>query len=213
MCLLTARLRPGDVAVDIGAHHGTYTKRFATAVGPTGRVIACEPDAKSRERWTQNFAGLTQVELEPYAVCDVVGTQRLYQGGPSETHSLWADNVPKRDRDDLVETTTLDVLLDGVRPRVIKIDAQGAEAHILRGARETLEIPDLHIMLEIWPEGLRQAGASVQVVADLLADAGYSIVADGKDPKPTTRTWDEFVVAVEKYQGHSHTNVIVAKAA
>lgn len=201
------------MAVDIGAHHGTFSKRFAAAVGPTGRVIACEPDPRTRERWRENFRDVTQAEIEPYALSDAIGTHTLYQGGASETHSLWAANLPKLAREELVETTTLDALLDGVQPRVIKIDAQGAEARILRGARETLETPDLHLMLEVWPEGLRQAGDSVRVVADLLSGAGYSIVAEGKDPKPTTRSWDDFVQAVEGWTAHRHTNLIVAKAA
>lgn len=213
MCLLTERLRPGDVAVDIGAHTGTFTKRFTTAVGPTGRVIACEPDEKTRERWIQNWGKTAQAEVQPYALSDTIGTRAFYQGSQSETHSLWASNVPKMNRTALVETTTLDALLDGVRPRVIKIDAQGAEAHILRGATETLQTPGLYLMLEIWPEGLRAAGDSVQAVADLLEQAGYVILAEGKEPKAVTRTWSEFVASVTGWTDHRHTNVIVAKAA
>lgn len=211
MCLLTAWLRPGDVAVDVGAHEGSYTRRFAQAVGPTGRVIAVEPDPRTAERWTRMCADLPGATLRRAAVSDGVGSSVLYQGRTSEQSSLWASNLAKVETQAPVETVTLDALLEGVQPRVVKVDAQGAEVHILRGAAKTLATDQLRLMLELWPAGLHAAGTSVQDFATVLETAGYVVVAEGKEPKARAWAWRDLVTSTESWTGQQHTNLIVAK--
>src|SRR5690349_19390521 len=51
-----ALVRPGDIVYDLGAHHGFYTVLAARLVGPRGRVVACEPQARNCAEIRRNLA-------------------------------------------------------------------------------------------------------------------------------------------------------------
>src|SRR5580658_8939393 len=70
---LTAGLKPGDFALDIGGHHGSIALIMAACCGPTGRVITFEPDPSARAAMMRNFDLNPQVrrpEIEAVAVSD-----------------------------------------------------------------------------------------------------------------------------------------------
>jgi FkbM family methyltransferase len=130
-----ALVRPGDVVWDIGAHKGYMTLAAARLVGAAGRVYALEPAAENLTSLRRHVAwnGLHNVEIRPVAVSNSDGTRRFGGRGSSVTFKL--------DRgDQLVETRTLQSLLDqGLpRPDVLKIDVEGAESDVLRGAGAAL---------------------------------------------------------------------------
>lgn len=209
-------LRPGDVAIDIGANDGALARRFADAVAPDGLVVAVEPDPKSAEKCRQTCEG-KPVVVKQVAVSDRVGETTLFVAKTATQNSLYRANVPKDNvvAESTVPTVTLDALLEDIgRPvRAIKIDAQGAEAAIVHGGRKALEAQELRWMVEVWPEGLKAAGSSIEELAALYESSGWVIVAEGKDPAPSTSTWAQLLERVKGWTGHRYTNVILARAA
>lgn len=130
-------LRPGQNAIDIGAHYGLYALSMAHTVGPSGHVWAFEPASSTADLLAQSVSanGFKHVTVEPQAVSDAAGTAQLTMHGHAECNALVRDVVP----DQPTETVRL-VTLDGYAeehgwPKIdfIKIDAEGEEVSILRG--------------------------------------------------------------------------------
>lgn len=132
-------LRSGDVFVDIGANEGYFSILSSKIVGSTGRVLAVEPQSRLQPVLKKNFAeNHSTVELVPMALWDSVGQAALNLASDINTGSttLLASKGHFRNQE-LVRTTTLDALLShhGIsKVRLLKVDAEGAEFPILRGA-------------------------------------------------------------------------------
>lgn len=81
--LIRRYLRPGMVAVDVGANIGLHTLQMARAVGPQGRVYAVEPAPDNLKYLKRNIAlnRLSQVEVLPWAASSEHGIQEFYLTG------------------------------------------------------------------------------------------------------------------------------------
>ena len=79
--LVVNEVRPGDVAIDLGAHIGYYTLLLARLVGPTGRVLAFEPDPDNFALLSRNVEmnGYANVELFNAAASDRPGRSPLFR--------------------------------------------------------------------------------------------------------------------------------------
>jgi FkbM family methyltransferase len=154
--LAIARLvRPGWRCLDVGANHGYYTLIMADGVGPTGKVLAVEPNRKPARLLplTLSVNGFTGwVEVVEKAASDTEAERVKFLIPPHfGMNAKLADQ-----RDELgdvveVETTSIDSLTRGW-PRVdlIKIDVEGAEEAVWRGMQETLaRNPDVVVILEV----------------------------------------------------------------
>lgn len=141
---LTALHRPGTL-VDVGAHEGLLA--LALAQLPGARVLAFEPLSPARGQLSAAAAGLPQLGIRPEALGDAPGWQDLsipvLDGVPqwqwaSTAKSYAAHEGPRLAvRRERVPVIPLDSLgLTDVT--AIKIDAEGAEYAVLRGARDTL---------------------------------------------------------------------------
>lgn len=172
-------LRPGQVVVDVGANVGCYTLTAASHVGPSGRVIAFEPgpDAAARLQENANLNGFAQVVVVASAVADRPGTVALLVGDDSEGNSLFEVVPGARCRPVEVPVTTLDDFVAAARlPHVdvLKIDAEGAEVKVLRGARRILTAPGVTVVLaEANPVTLRAAGESIDSLRAEFQSLGY----------------------------------------
>lgn len=171
-------LRPGDTVLDVGANVGYYTVLAARAVGGAGRVHAIEPDPDNLALLRSNLAlnGLGNVVVHPVALSDHAGEAALYRDAANRgDHRLYPAAGEPREAV-TVPVTTLDALLgQAPLPRVIKMDAQGGELAIFRGMAGLLarRPPRLRILMEIWPYGLRQGGASPAELLALLRGHGF----------------------------------------
>ena len=134
----SARIKPGDVVYDIGANAGSYTILSAVLVGSSGRVFAFEP-VPENVRYLREHVRLnafTHVEILEAAVSDLNGTVH-FEANP--------DRVLGRISPDgllVVKSVVLDELLKNgelLPPNCLKIDVEGGEAGVLRGAREILK--------------------------------------------------------------------------
>ena len=162
-------LGPGQTAIDVGANVGIHSATMAEQVGATGRVIACDPDARCwlpwRERcfhypWASLF-GFACGEETCYALPffeDLAGheTSSRYQALLKDPKSV-SRIVDQRRLDDLTETADL-----------VKIDAQGADALVLLGAVRLL-VSCPYWIVEVWPWGLAHAGSSAGMIWSRLA--------------------------------------------
>lgn len=165
-------VQPGEVALDVGANVGAYTLLLGRWVRPGGRVFAFEPAGEA-------FAGLSRhVELNGLgdgvtcvraAAAATTGTALLAVDGLSGANRLASDAGGER-----VETVTLDDFCarEGIHPSFIKIDVEGAELDVLRGARETIRAggAGLALFVEMHPTIWREMGiTAAEVQAELEA--------------------------------------------
>lgn len=177
--LLARELRRGDVVLDVGANIGYYSVTASSLVGPEGRVLSIEPDpshfARLRRSLAANGCG-NAVPLQA-AAADREGELELYLSEEnSSDHAAYP--VPGR-RHVTVRAADLDTLADeqGL-PRVdfVKIDVQGFEPAVLRGMRGILDRnPDLRIVTELWPEGLKRAGFDPGELLRDIAGHGFRL--------------------------------------
>jgi FkbM family methyltransferase len=132
-------LRPGDVCWDIGANIGFCTCLFASLVGPTGRVMAFEPAPSSREFLRRNLElnRFDNAALVPKALGAARERQPLYYAdlaAAEGTATLLSSDTKLQHQ--LVEVDTIDDLsADLPPPDLIKIDVEGYQLEVLRGAR------------------------------------------------------------------------------
>jgi FkbM family methyltransferase len=137
MKLMTRTLRAGDVVVDVGANVGLHTVLASRLVGATGRVYAIEPMPWTLDVLRANLARheCTNVEVIPVAATDTGGSLRL----AFREHELSSAGLREGEAGIDVETAPLDELLPDVVASFVKVDVEGAEPAVLRGARALLE--------------------------------------------------------------------------
>ncbi len=148
-----------------------------------------EPAPENVELLTRNIAlnGLNdRTTIVASCMGDSDTTVRLHRDKTNQgNHSLAAGNVVTEQDTVTVPCTTLDSLLVKYplqRVDLIKMDVQGAELQVLRGAAKTLAAhPETKIIIEFWPFGLRNAGANPEEVLKILRDTGYHFT-DTEDP-------------------------------
>jgi len=174
---LQRTLRVGDVVFDVGANVGGYSALAAAAVGEAGHVYAFEPGPDNVCLLRNRFDTTTNVTVVAAAVSDRPGTTTLFMDRKdARRHSLAAANVGKAGNTLTVQQVCIDDYCPTLkRLDVIKIDAQGAELSILQGAQRAIRNFRPNLILELWPAGLRNLGATAdQLLAEVCA-LGYNI--------------------------------------
>jgi len=140
LALLSRLCRPGSVAFDVGANVGLFSVALAQAVGPTGRVVAIEPYPESIEHLIENLRrnAIDNVVVVPMAVGATTGTGRFI---PSLDPALIQVEATAAEAGSTVAIATLDDLwrdLGSPSVSVLKIDVEGSEVGVLRGATALL---------------------------------------------------------------------------
>jgi FkbM family methyltransferase len=186
-----AFIQPGFTVADVGAHVGTFSVIAGARVGPAGRVFSFEPAPESRRMLQQNI-GLNRFEqrvtIVPAAVSDQTGQTVFYIDGKSTTNSLMqlesvspTGSAPQRAI--TVGLTTLDDFFASIGrdPDLVKIDVEGAEFAVLRGADRILRGP-ARVLCELHPYAWTAAGHDGHAMVQWLKERGRRIVAldDGK---------------------------------
>ena len=175
-------LKPGDTAIDVGGHIGFFTMHMAAAVGPAGRVYAFEPfdaNAEMLERSIAENRFGDRVVFQRAAVGAATGTATLTF--PVETLNSGGAYLLREGAAPLTGNQTQDVpvvALDALhirRPvRFIKMDVEGAEPQVVRGAVRLLEEDRPIILSEVHPTQLERAsGVTADQFLDELRALGY----------------------------------------
>jgi FkbM family methyltransferase len=179
---MRARLRPGDVFVDVGAASGTMALPMACQFGGDIKVVAFEPSRAANRllRATAAANGITNLEVCDAAVADAQGVAAFTEFPQDETGHVpflpevssiataWTAETPHATKTYEVPVTTLDRHFNG-RPdaasvKVVKIDVEGFEVKVLDGARAFLAAvrPALAIDIHRDPFGPGDTGPGVR---------------------------------------------------
>jgi FkbM family methyltransferase len=156
-------LRPGDLAIDIGANIGYYTCLFAHCVSSSGCVLAFEPERNNFKRLQHNIElnDFNWVRLFPCALADKSGVQQIYISKENRgDHTLV--EIPGREFYE-VRTETFSSFASRELPnktiRLIKIDVQGYELKVLKGMQKTLSSRRIeNLIVEFTPYRICEAG-------------------------------------------------------
>jgi FkbM family methyltransferase len=170
---LASMVARGSTVIDVGANVGYCTQRFARWVGPHGRVIAIEPEARNAgdlRRGVQR-ARLAQVECVQAAAGARTGRGQLVINPlhPSD-HRLGPSGI------DIAVLTVDDLMAERGWPTVslIKIDVQGAELDVVNGAIETLRRSRPALYVEVDDDALAGQGACARELVACLETLGYT---------------------------------------
>jgi FkbM family methyltransferase len=177
-----SRVAAGDVAIDVGGHIGFFAMQMAAMVGPSGRVYAFEPlDANANlfERSIAENGFEDRVSFQRAAVGAAPGVASLtypvetLNSGGAYLLAEGAAPLHGNQRKD-VPVVALDSL-DLRRPvSFIKMDVEGAEPQVLRGATRLLTEDKPMILSELHPAQLQRAsGMSAARFLEEIAGLGY----------------------------------------
>jgi len=184
-------LRPGGTFVDIGANEGFFTVQAAKIVGPSGRVLAVEPQGRLQQVIQKNLElnGLTNVTLARSAVSDRPGEAELHISPSTNTGSTGLSQSTRyRVPHESVPVNTLEAILarSGVQTvDLIKMDIEGFEYEALIGAEKLLKEKRIKALaLEMHPELMRGRGKEPDKIEEMLEGCGYR-----KDQEAKTNVW------------------------
>jgi FkbM family methyltransferase len=178
-------IQKDHVVFDVGSNLGEVCLRAAAQVGPGGMVHAFEPDPISFRKLTDNLAlnpfgnvfvsnlglGEAPATLEMRVPCDTNrGGNRIWSGSASAHFPVHIETL-----DRMVAERELE------RVDVIKIDVEGFELSVLKGARETLARFRPALFVELCDANLREQRTSGAEVIDHLHAAGYVVSDAGTD--------------------------------
>jgi FkbM family methyltransferase len=179
--LIERILRPGMTVVDVGANHGLFSLEAALLIGRAGLVHAFEPTPSTRALLVRNLAanGVSNVRVFPAALGAAPGAARLrVHGAMSGLNTLAAQDVVWNGKllraDNIIEVpvTTLDAHAGAEnldRIDFLKIDVEGFELSVIRGARGLLRSGRVvRLLLEIGDLTRTSAGVDpMEILAEL----------------------------------------------
>lgn len=182
--LLEKILRPGMIFLDVGANEGIFALFAAARVGPAGTVWAFEPSRREFLRLSCNVRlnRLPNVRLFQLALSAQDGAGDLIVAEPEHAghntlggfahagvREFTRERVPLRRLDDLLVQEGL------LRVDVLKIDVEGAETKVVRGAEKTLRDSRPIVLFEVLEEALNLQGSSSTELIGLLTSFGYRL--------------------------------------
>jgi FkbM family methyltransferase len=136
--------KPGDVVIDAGAHYGFYSLLASRLVEDKGLVLSFEPAPINYQRLLTNIKinNACNVKAFKMALGDKDGRAKLFLSKATGTHSIITPKISEKYENTVnVRMRKIDTMVQELvlkRVDLIKIDTEGAELMILKGARQTL---------------------------------------------------------------------------
>lgn len=177
-------VRPGEVALDVGAHIGLHLVLLADLVGPAGFVHAFEPNPRRHHALAATVARLPNAALHRFGLADTTGPGTLFVPEDESMASLadWTAGRAGRAARTACEVRRVDDLVasgEVGRPAFVKCDVEGSELLVFTGARRTLDRADAPVILyEANARSAAAAGADVSAATRYLTSLptpGYAI--------------------------------------
>lgn len=178
------RVQPGQLVLDIGGNVGQYAVLFSALVAPTGKVITFEPDQLHRTILRRNVElnrCSDRVIIEDLALSDTNGTHAFFSRNDqmsSLVRTGLGTNATAPDvNQQIVTTARLDYYMKLKKLSLadwVKIDTEGAEINILRGAGEILKSNGV-IICELHPYAWKELGTSYEELLGLIKASGRNI--------------------------------------
>ncbi len=180
LTLIRKFLGSGDTFVDVGANIGLMSVTAARCVGPSGQVLAFEPDSRNFPRLAsaRQANSVPQLLPIPLALGSHTGhiTINRAPGGDGGLSSI--KEIPGFIGGEQIRLTTLDAMVDALcidQINLIKIDVEGAEEDVVMGGLKSIMRFRPVLIIEMINQSAVAAGK-------MLSDMGYkAFVTDGKD--------------------------------
>jgi len=181
-------LDPGDVAVDAGANVGIHTMKMAQLVGSEGKVLAFEPTTYAFGKLLDNLAFNPPLQsvVQPHHAFlvsspDVDAPGEVYSswplsrgGGDHESHGGALKATGEASATTLDSVFEDEVLSD---PKLIKLDVDGFELEVLRGAERVVARARPHIVIELCHEVAEEHDHTVADLLEFLLSRDYEFVS------------------------------------
>lgn len=188
---LDANLRRGETFLDVGSHFGLWSVYAVGIVGETGKVFAFEP-SPAFAVLKDNAALNPSVRAFNVGLGAQDGETTFFNQGLASTGSFvnavtvlseaWQGTVPIAG--EKVKIRTLDSLVEelGARPDLIKVDVEGFEFEVMRGAQNVIRNIHPRVLIEIHPPQLELSGSSDLALIAFLESSGYAIDVIDRNP-------------------------------
>ncbi len=156
-----------DVVIDVGANIGTHTVNFAKAVGPSGRVVAIEPQPVIFQTLCANLAlnSLTNTDAAHCGCGKSTGVVRIPPYNYSVEGNFGGISLTDSANGVVVEVRKLDELFHLPRLKLVKIDVEGMEANVINGARRIIET--FHPILYVENDRRDRSKDLIELIANL----------------------------------------------
>jgi len=173
-------LKPGQVVFDVGANIGYYTLLASRLTGQTGKVLAFEPSPRNVSYLYRHLAlnRIRNAAVLPAACSDHTGLSSFSEGADCATGRLWERDARSAESGlAVIATVSIDDVVreSGLVPDVIKIDVEGAEEHVLRGAYQSISRALPVLLVAMHSASLRLS------CTDYLVTLGYEVTAVCED--------------------------------
>jgi FkbM family methyltransferase len=184
MAFVASVLQPGMTALDVGANVGWFTLTMASRVGPQGAVVAFEPSPRERVRLEEEVDRnrLPWVKIRSEALYDTSATLQLHVADLAHCGHNTLGGFIYQGVEEVQSVAIVAARLDELWPSLaltrldlVKIDVEGSELRVLKGATATLRRYHPTILMEVQPASLHQLGDDVAALQAFLADLGYSV--------------------------------------
>ncbi|MET0151315.1 MAG: FkbM family methyltransferase [Candidatus Binatia bacterium] len=209
--LYERELHPGMTVVDAGANVGYFSLLFARLVGPTGRVYAFEPDPGNFNLLDRNIKrnGYGNITAVPMALSRESGRRKFSRSPHNFADHCLGDGLGKRELLE-VEVVRLDDFFAGAPKQVdfLKLDIQGAEFAAIDGAKELLRAnPEIVLLTEFWPDGMRRFGDDPEEYLATLGALGFSLRLVAGRSRPELRLIDHVEDLFKLCEGERAVNL------
>ncbi len=211
-----ALVKSGGTVLDVGANIGYYTVLLSRLAGRDGRILAFEPTANFRKILSMNIAvnNLNNVEVIPAGLSDKSQKLDIYLTVDTATlHPSDSKKETDRKNDSNREVIELITLDDYIRRNpleridFIKIDVDGHEPSILRGAWETLEKYHPVVLLEVNHVSYHRAGYAAWDLYREIKGKGWYVYRE--DGLKEVLNEDDFLIHCANFRNGS--NIIISK--
>lgn len=182
--IMERTLSPGDCMLDVGAHFGLWSLFARRLVGNSGSVVSFEPSPaydvllKSTRRYPQIQAvrkGMGSKDERMSFFHQGTATSGSFVHSVTEINQPYAPEVPIEKSE--TEICRLDSFLGSLAksPRLIKVDVEGFEVEVLKGATRWLSEGNSTWVIEVHPLQLERSGSSPAEVREILRRHGYQV--------------------------------------
>ena len=184
-------LNPGDFFLDIGANAGFLSLVAHRRVGPGGKCVSLDPDPAN----CQNMAELARLNalgnwvIVQKAAAEASGTLRFTAASPGMPTGHLAGDGEGGNTFEVDVTTVDEICREHGTPRLIKLDVEGAEIRVLRGAERTIREMRPAWLIELHSTELAEAARR------LLGEAGYRFYSLSGEEIGESKPLEHHVVA------------------
>ena len=204
-------VKAGSLVLDIGANIGAHTLSLAHFVGPAGQVMAFEPTDYAFRKLSRNL------DLNPELAARVTARHCFLTGAdaesvPSDIYSSWplaredglhAKHLGREMRTEAARARSIDSVLAehaGQPVQLVKLDVDGFECDVLRGAGNMLSTMRPVFVMELAPYVLVERGTSLDELLSFFIPNGYRLY-DERTEKPLPSSAPELLRMIGDGEG------------